>query len=317
MRKSVGCALVAFVWAASPVRAQSPAGSAPPPAPPIVQDAVPSTPPNSVPSTVSTSSTSEPGPPPDAVPSPSTNSAPSSPSTPAPGPPPDAEPVPAPTAPASPAPPEPPPTAMPAPTPSSPAPATDSSTTPSPTPPAGMSTGAAPATAKAETYAVPEATAHLGPSAAVLLGIATNNLNAGLGGRIGYALANRIYVGGTVAYHFGSSSQMSSDNLTLKGGKTLVYFGPEAGYEIPAGPIIMRPYAGIGPAILTLSTSYCASGKACQDSSSTGTKFAAWAGGNVVLPLRNFFGGADLRGLVVTADNVSSIGVFGTVGMVF
>jgi hypothetical protein len=166
-------------------------------------------------------------------------------------------------------------------------------------------------------YAVSGATVHLGPSAAVLLGIATNNLNTGVGARIGYTLPNKIYVGGTLVYHFGSSSQMSGETLTLKGSKTLVYFGAEGGYDIVAGPLIVRPYVGIGPAVLTVNASFCSAGQPCQDSGGGAVKFAAWVGGNVVLPLRAFFVGADLRGLIVSADNASAVAAFGTAGMVF
>jgi hypothetical protein len=151
----------------------------------------------------------------------------------------------------------------------------------------------------------------------VLLGIATNNLNAGLGGRVGYTLTNNIYVGGTLVYHFGSSSQISDGNLTLKGSKTLTYFGPEGGYEFVAGPVIVRPFVGIGPAVLSTTTSYCPAGQPCQDFSSNPVNFAAWIGGTALLPLGSFFVGADLRGVIVTTDNASSVGAFGTAGMVF
>jgi hypothetical protein len=60
----------------------------------------------------------------------------------------------------------------------------------------------------------------------------------GVGARVGYTTASRIYLGGTFVYHLGES------NGPLTYG--LYYFGPEAGYNVPVGPIVVRPYVGGG-----------------------------------------------------------------------
>jgi hypothetical protein len=60
----------------------------------------------------------------------------------------------------------------------------------------------------------------------------------GAGARVGYTLASRVYVGGTFVYRVGESN----GPLTY----AMYYFGPEVGYDVPAGPLVVRPYVGGG-----------------------------------------------------------------------
>lgn len=169
-------------------------------------------------------------------------------------------------------------------------------------------------TAPATTHwAVAAATPHYGPSAAILLGLATNDLNVGFGARGGYTLPNNIYVGGTVLYHFGASNEATFMGVSTKTTSHLFYLGPEGGYDLAVGPVLIRPYLGLGFESFSASVS-CTPSNLCAGST-TDTNFALWVGGLVLYPIGNFFVGGDLRALFVS--NANSIGVFATGGMNF
>src|SRR5215471_8506524 len=173
---------------------------------------------------------------------------------------------------------------------------------------------AAPARAQATThYSVAAATAHYGPSAAVLLGLATNELNLGFGARGGYTFPNNIYVGGTFIYHFGNSDEATFNGVTTKTSSHLFYFGPEGGYDLLVGPVLIRPYLGLGFESQSVSFT-CTPAALCQ-ASTTDSNFALWVGGHVLYPISNFFVGGDLRALFVS--NANSIGIFAVGGMNF
>jgi hypothetical protein len=81
---------------------------------------------------------------------------------------------------------------------------------------------------------------HTGGSVAGLLGFGANADGFGFGVRGGYTLPNHVYVGGTILGNTGiGSTQLAGWGL----GFTL---GAEAGYEIAAGPVVIRPYGGLG-----------------------------------------------------------------------
>jgi hypothetical protein len=164
-------------------------------------------------------------------------------------------------------------------------------------------------------WAVAAASPYYGPSAAVLLGFATNDLNLGLGARGGYTLPNNIYVGGTIVYHVGTSDEVSFLGTTTKASAHLLYFGPEGGYDIAAGPVLVRPYLGLGPGIATGSSSIGLNGGSTMETSNSSTNFAFWLGGTVLYPIGQFIVGGDLRALFIS--NANSIGVFATGGLTF
>lgn len=62
----------------------------------------------------------------------------------------------------------------------------------------------------------------------------------GFGGRLGYTLPNRIYIGGSALYHVGTKTDLVEANVWYGGG--------EVGYDLAAGPFVIRPYAGVGAA---------------------------------------------------------------------
>jgi hypothetical protein len=135
-----------------------------------------------------------------------------------------------------------------------------------------------------------------GWSVAGLLGLGfTNFYGFGLGARGGYTLPNHVYLGGTLVYSFGWSGYGS------------FFTGFEGGYDIEAGPLIVRPYGGVGPIWVTfpgcIYTTQVVNGvvisNGCAGSGNyTAAYFAFWAGGTLMYPIQHWFVGGDLRFLI-------------------
>jgi hypothetical protein len=165
-------------------------------------------------------------------------------------------------------------------------------------------------------YVVAAATPYYGPSASLLLGIATADLNLGVGARGGYTLPNNVYVGGTIVYHTGTSTNDTVQGVNIQVSSHLFYLGPEGGYDVAVGPVLIRPFLGLGLAPASISTNCSPPQSAlCTTVSRTDTNFALWLGGDVLYPLGMFYVGGDLRALFVQSHN--SIGVFATGGITF
>jgi hypothetical protein len=94
-----------------------------------------------------------------------------------------------------------------------------------------------------------------GASAGILLGYGFDSAyRLGLGARGGYTLSQRIYIGGTFIYHFGSTQSAGLGTVS----EHLFYLGPEGGYDlvIPSVPqLLIRPYLGLGFESASASTS--------------------------------------------------------------
>jgi hypothetical protein len=162
-----------------------------------------------------------------------------------------------------------------------------------------MLLGAAPA------HAEPAPTAGHG-SVAGLLGYGfKDGVNLGLGVRGGYTLPMNLYLGGTFVYHLGKSENEYSTNL--------FYFGAEGGYDIAAGPVVIRPYLGLGAA--TAQVSMPAIPGFTEKMSNSETRFALWPGATVLYPLGSWFIGADARFLIV--DDFNAFSMFATGGVQF
>jgi hypothetical protein len=88
----------------------------------------------------------------------------------------------------------------------------------------------------------------------------------------------------------------------------------EAGYEIPVGPVVVRPYAGIGALFVSVSTTLGGA-----ESSDTRSTVALWPGCTVTydVPRSPVFVGGDTRLLIATAGGDPSLGVFATGGVRF
>jgi hypothetical protein len=151
-------------------------------------------------------------------------------------------------------------------------------------------------------------------SVAPVLGYATGGANLGVGIRGGYTLDRRIYVGGTFLYHLGSSSKEELGGASLESSVSLFYTGVEGGYDFPVGPVILRPYAGVGALFASVSTKADGS-----DTSETRSSLALWPGCTVSydLPRSSIFVGGDTRVVIVTSGGDPSLGVFATGGARF
>jgi hypothetical protein len=157
----------------------------------------------------------------------------------------------------------------------------------------------------APAHAEPAVTAGRG-SVAGLLGYGfKDGVNLGLGVRGGYTLPMNLYLGGTFVYHLGKSENDVSSNL--------YYFGVEGGYDIGAGPVVIRPYLGLGAA--TAMASIPAIPGFTEKTTASETRFALWPGATVLYPIGSAFIGADARFLIV--DEFNAFSLFATGGVHF
>jgi len=137
--------------------------------------------------------------------------------------------------------------------------------------------------------------------------------NLGLGVRGGYTLPMNVYLGGTFVYHLGKSESTPFGDVK----SNVFYYGFEGGYDIAAGPVVVRPYLGLGAA--TAKTSSPAfdlgAGQSFPATSASETRFGLWPGASVLYPLGSAFVGADARYLIVEDYNAFSL--FATGGVQF
>ena len=141
-------------------------------------------------------------------------------------------------------------------------------------------------------------------SVAGLLGYGfKDGVGLGLGVRGGYTLPMNVYIGGTLVYHLGKSEGGFSEHIA--------YVGVEGGYDLVAGPVVVRPYVGLGDAIVTVKSDVPGFGSI---SGSSGN-FAVWPGASVLYPLGSAFVGGDARFLIVNDFNAFSL--FATAGYQF
>jgi hypothetical protein len=129
-------------------------------------------------------------------------------------------------------------------------------------------------------------------SIAPYAGFATNNLNLGIGVRAGATVIPHLWLGGTFVYHTGNSTAGAINGVQYSASASAFYVGPEAGYDFELGPVLLRPYAGIG--IGGFSTSATNGNVTVGD---TATKLLVWPGVTVLygLPGARFFVGGDTR----------------------
>lgn len=169
-----------------------------------------------------------------------------------------------------------------------------------------MLLGAAPA------HAEPAATAGHG-SVGGLVGYGfKDGTNFGLGVRGGYTLPMNLYLGGTFVYHLGKSESTPLGDVKAN----VYYLGFEGGYDIGAGPVVIRPYLGLGPAMAKASIPATnLGGLTIPEQSSTETRFGLWPGASVLYPVGSAFLGADARYLIVEDFNAFSL--FATGGVQF
>ena len=156
--------------------------------------------------------------------------------------------------------------------------------------------------------AVEPAESFPGWSLAGLIGFGFENYNAfGIGGRFGYTLPSHVYLGGTFIDYPGVATYYGNAFST----------GFEGGYEIEAGPVLVRPYGGIGFIDVAYGTGVCYYPNGvpytCNGNQASNIFFAFWAGGTVLFPLgegKHWIVGGDLR-FMITSLNYGGTSAFG------
>jgi hypothetical protein len=133
-------------------------------------------------------------------------------------------------------------------------------------------------------------------SAALLLGYAFNDVRLGLGARVGYTLPMKLYLGASFIYHFGSTPTETVGGTSFPVSVSLFYLGPEVGYDIVVGPVVVRPYLGLG---------YARANAEATNGAATISKspdnFAVWPAVAGLYPFTSHFSaGLDARAFLVT-----------------
>jgi hypothetical protein len=132
-------------------------------------------------------------------------------------------------------------------------------------------------------------------------GESVNPYGLGLGARIGYTLPMNLYIGGTFVYHLGGSRSAGGGGPSVS--YSTWYVAPEVGYEIAAGPVMVRPYVGIGLAEAH-EGSVTVDGITVGGGSTSGVVF--YPGATVLYPLTSNIGvGGDARFTIFSADGTS------------
>jgi hypothetical protein len=169
---------------------------------------------------------------------------------------------------------------------------------------AALALGATTLFSASSALAVEPAQLHEGASIAGLVGFGANAYGFDLGVRGGYTLPNHVYLGGTFIFNTG-----------LGGWGAGFTTGFEGGYEFAAGPVVVRPYGGLGfvdenyngyygYAGNTYNAQLCAEGidnaVYCNNGNgfgSTTTSFAFWVGGTAIYDFKGgpWFVAADIR----------------------
>ena len=124
----------------------------------------------------------------------------------------------------------------------------------------------------------------------------------GFGGRAGYTLPGRVYVGGIVGYHVGTTTETEGSSISSR----TWYFGPEAGYDLGVGKVLVRPVLGLGLGFKRETMS------AANEATASATNVYVAPGASVIYPIGNFFVGGDSRALLMKDNN--TITFMGTAG---
>lgn len=179
-----------------------------------------------------------------------------------------------------------------------------------PAPAATTSTGAADAAAPEESAGALDTRWALG----AMVGLSTDYLNFGLGVRGGKTFGSGIYVGGSAVFHFAGDTYAAYagpvGNYTSSA--SVVYFGPEGGYDFDLKAVVLRAYVGLGLAFFNWSVN----GGGTTASGSM-TRFVVWPGASVLYDFAGspFFIGGDIR--FVSVPGGPAVGFFAFGGVHF
>lgn len=138
------------------------------------------------------------------------------------------------------------------------------------------------------------------------LGLGTqDSYGFGVGLKAGYTLPNRLYFGGVGNYHIGNQTEALGNTIS----NHVWYLGPEAGYDVGVGPVIVRPALGLGFAFRSQS----ANGPGLSNAGNqTDTRLYIAPGASVIAPIGNFFVGGDARIMFTTEE--TNLGLYAVGG---
>jgi hypothetical protein len=138
----------------------------------------------------------------------------------------------------------------------------------------------------------------------------------GVGVRGGFTFPVHLYVGGTIMSHAGRTGTRTEQGSTPE--TDCWYFGGEGGWDVTTGPVTVRPYLGVGSALVRSSSlGTCPSPGSCVDPwTEARLEAALWPGVALLLTADNVFIGADLRYVVLAGSTYgNALGAFGTLGL--
>jgi hypothetical protein len=149
----------------------------------------------------------------------------------------------------------------------------------------------------------------------------------GFGARAGYITPTGIYLGGTAVYHLGGRTEkvevprddpfrpLAVDSNQAKA----FYAGGEIGLNLSVGPLVIRPYAGLGFHLVSNEHREAAVTGEIVKRSSTSTGAYLSPGFTALYPLLGgFFAGLDTRYVITPFDSgARGVSLFATVGKGF
>lgn len=129
-----------------------------------------------------------------------------------------------------------------------------------------------------------------------------NPWGVGLGIDAGFTLPNAVYVGGVAEYFFGEEADLGIGTLDTNIWQIMA----EGGYDLGAGPLVIRPKLGAG--IANWRAELCLEGFSCDDQSSTDFALAPGAAVMLFLPMLSL--SADVRYEFVFAEETGKALIF-------
>ncbi len=151
--------------------------------------------------------------------------------------------------------------------------------------------------------------------AAPLMGYGSNYFGLGLGARAGFTLPAKVYVGATFMVHLGATYGYGGYlGSSYEVSSRVMYPAGEVGYDFHVGPVTIRPYAGVGIAFITASSSLGG-----QSASATDSSLLLYPGATAHwnIPRTAFFVGGDTRMAILTRGGDPSFGLYATAGLKF